>query len=192
MNQEELFQNSTSSREECRVSPSVSPTQTNAKVRRMTATSGRSCLKLLNNKNPLLSLSKMLLASSTWHSTMCSLTWKAKATPRNRILFQLAASTRPIDVNGVGLFPTPTVEGNRNKASLTNKSGNGLQTIARMWPTPRASEWKGTGPLGSKSHKHRLERGYLDATVQEVNQESGSLSPNWVAWMMGFPRGWLD
>lgn len=34
--------------------------------------------------------------------------------------------------------------------------------------TPRASEWKGTGPVGSKSHKHRLDRNYLDAQVEQI------------------------
>lgn len=31
--------------------------------------------------------------------------------------------------------------------------------------TPRASEWKGSGPVGSKSHRHMLERDYLSAQV---------------------------
>lgn len=61
-----------------------------------------------------------------------------------------------------------------------------------LWPTPRASEWKGTGPLGSRSHQHRLERGYLDATVQEAEQVTGQLNPPWVEWLMGYPPGWTD
>lgn len=59
-----------------------------------------------------------------------------------------------------------------------------------MWPTPWASEWKGTGPLGSKSHNYMVEKGYLDATVQEREQSSGKLNPDWVDVLMGFPRGW--
>lgn len=34
--------------------------------------------------------------------------------------------------------------------------------------TPRAAEWKGCGPVGSRSYKHRLERGYLDAQALEI------------------------
>ena len=34
-----------------------------------------------------------------------------------------------------------------------------------LFGTPRASEWKGCGPVGSKSHAHRLQRDYLDAQV---------------------------
>ena len=71
-------------------------------------------------------------------------------------------------------------------APHTGENGSGL------WPTPRASEWKGTGPLGSKSHKHRLDRGYLDATVQERGQRTGKLNPTWIEWLMGYPLGWTD
>lgn len=64
--------------------------------------------------------------------------------------------------------------------------------VPTLWPTPRASEWKGTGPIGSKSHDHRVARGYLDATVQARTEESGPLNPDWVEWLMGFPIGWTD
>jgi hypothetical protein len=67
-----------------------------------------------------------------------------------------------------------------------------LQKSENKWPTPRASEWKGTGPLGSKSHGHRLKKKYLDATVQEAEQTTGQLNPTWVEWLMGFPDGWTD
>ena len=91
------------------------------------------------------------------------------------------------------LWPTPTVHGNYNKKGISKKAGDGLATaVKKMRPTPRASEWKGTGPLGSKSHNHRVAKGYLDATVQEVNQESGKLNPAWVEWLMGFPIGWTE
>ena len=60
------------------------------------------------------------------------------------------------------------------------------------WPTPRASEWKGVGPIGSKSHQYRLDRKYLDATVQEAEQKTGQLNPTFVEWLMGWPLGWTD
>ena len=61
-----------------------------------------------------------------------------------------------------------------------------------MLPTPRAAEYKGTGPIGSASHSHRLSRGYLDATIQDHTGVSGQLSPRFVEWMMGFPDGWTE
>lgn len=62
----------------------------------------------------------------------------------------------------------------------------------KNWPTPRASEHKGTGPLGSKSQAHRLEKGYLNATVQEAEQQTGQLNPAWEEALMGFPIGYTD
>lgn len=58
-------------------------------------------------------------------------------------------------------------------------------------PTPRASEAKGTGPLGSKSHNHMVERGYLNATMQEATGTSGPLSHQFTLEMMGFPTDWI-
>lgn len=64
--------------------------------------------------------------------------------------------------------------------------------VPALWPTPRESEWEGVGPLGSKSHDYRVARRYLDATVQEAEQRTGALAPDWVEWLMGLPIGWTD
>lgn len=64
--------------------------------------------------------------------------------------------------------------------------------ISEIWPTICASQWRGTGPIGPKSHEHRLARSYLDASVQEYEGRSGPLNPAWVEWLMGFPEGWTD
>ena len=219
----------TSSPEAIPASPSHSPAS--KKALKTIATSGRQCLSLLSKKDPLLLLAKTLLVTSRWGSTRCFLTWKVKATPQGRLLFQLAPSmprteetesgsspnmwatptaataqgtSRPPSPGGgsrdlrqdVRLFPTPTAQDNAQVRgvgkTVGTKRGTTLGGFARMWPTPRASEWKGTGPLGSKSHNHRLEKGYLDATVQERSQVSGSLNPAWVEWLMGYPEGWTD
>jgi hypothetical protein len=46
-------------------------------------------------------------------------------------------------------------------AHRTNASGSS------SWPTIRASEYKDTGPIGSKSHDHMLGKGYLCAVVTQ-------------------------
>jgi len=46
-------------------------------------------------------------------------------------------------------------------AHLTRESGSS------SWPTIRASEYKDTGPIGSKSHDHMLGKGYLCAVVTQ-------------------------
>jgi len=101
-------------------------------------------------------------------------------------------------------WPTPGAQDAKwrdtpHTAQLRKEQGNQLGLHAavileeqEVFPTPRASEWKGTGPLGSKSHEYRLDRGYLDATVQERGQTTGPLNPTWVEWLMGWPTGWTD
>lgn len=88
-------------------------------------------------------------------------------------------------------------------ARLTGGNGfSSLQSNGANWPTPRAAEHKGTGPVGSKSHKHRLERDYLDAVVEQVTyghpapdslsmtgKPREQLNPAWVAQLMGTTLG---
>lgn len=90
------------------------------------------------------------------------------------------------------MLPTPTADSAVNRQSRYAQGGMPLTMAARLLPTPRASEWRGTGPLGSKSHLHRLSRGYLDATMQERSGATGRLNPRFVEWMMGFPPGWTE
>jgi len=58
------------------------------------------------------------------------------------------------------------------------------------WPTPRASEYKDCGPVGSKSHLHMKKKRYLCAIVKDSEKPTGKLNPQWLEWLMGFPVGW--
>ncbi len=60
----------------------------------------------------------------------------------------------------------------------------------RSWPSPRKSEYKDTGPGGSKSHTHMLGRAYLCAKTKDPEQPISQLNPDWVCWLMGWPIGW--
>jgi len=112
----------------------------------------------------------------------------------------------------VAMWPTPTANDNDNRrskptpAELEGRHGWSLKSAVvdagstvpnKRWPTPRSTEWKGTGPPGSKSQLHRLKKKYLDATIQhaEVGEEDTServppLNPDWVDLLMGWPMGW--
>ena len=89
-------------------------------------------------------------------------------------------------------WPTPSVCGQYNRKGASPTSGDGIATAVAQWPTPRATEYKGVGPIGSSSHKFRLDKHYLDATVQETEKQTGRLNPDWVELLMGFPQGWTD
>ena len=77
--------------------------------------------------------------------------------------------------NGI-VFPLPSPAGGING----KESG--------LLPTIRASEWKGCGPMGSKSHTQWKARSYLSGVVTD----SGKLSPMFAECLMGFPEGWTD
>jgi len=97
-----------------------------------------------------------LLVSSRWDSTEFSLTWKAKATPAGRLLFQLAPSTPRIDATASGLlggvWPTAVAndDGKSPAAHLAMKRRmpggprqaiTSLQVAAKaVWPTATAND----------------------------------------------------
>lgn len=191
---------SISSVEASRVSPSPSPES--RELRRMTATSGRKCAALLHSRDPLGSLAKTLLASSRWHSTMCSLTWKVSATPRGRLLFRLVPSMLPTDETGSGsLLATPTATANQLAPSMQKK----WPRCAALLPTPTSRDWKdGTaescanvnpnGLLGRVVHLLPTPTANRWDGLQShgKNIVSGALNPTWVEGLMGFPHGYTD
>lgn len=58
------------------------------------------------------------------------------------------------------------------------------------WPTPRASEYKDCGPVGSKSHRHMDKKSYLCAKAKNAEKPTAHLNPDWVEQLMGVPLGW--
>ena len=226
MTQLEMFPTAISSQRDIPVSLSASPVS--AADRRMIATSGRTSCGLLHPKDPLGAFSRMFMATSHWGSTKCCLTWKSKATPRGRLLFQLAVSMRPTSEIEFGsspkIWPTPNasnVKGayqDMTKLSEREKAGRqrNLQDVVRMWPTPRSctamsapniqnrvndknpnlesivarSLWPTPTTQDAKNNggpsQHNRNTKPLNAEV------GGSLNPEWVEWLMGYPEGWTD
>jgi hypothetical protein len=122
------------------------------------------------------------------------LTWKEKVTKSSRLLFQLSPSTLPTDEIGCGLLLTPstvTIEGGEDRVEKRTKY---RESIGRHYvpgclaeqmailPTPRA------GNPGSRPNE---KGGKILAA--EVGKPTGlKLQPNFVEWMMGFPRTWTE
>lgn len=86
---------------------------------------------------------KMLLESSIWRSTMCSLTWKEKATKQGRSYYQLAVSARRTAATASPLLPTVTASlathGGPNQRDSSGRPG--LQMAAMMWATPNTMDY---------------------------------------------------
>lgn len=80
----------------------------------------------------------------------------------------------------VRLWPTPHGFGHGN-----GPSGNelGRAVNQEMFPTPTARDWK-----SGKASQATMEKN--SRTLSE--QIGGSLNPDWVAWLMGWPLGWTN
>ncbi len=71
------------------------------------------------------------------------------------------------------------------RISKTNpdlKFGANLADQARMWPTPTTQDAKNNG--GESQHNRNTKP--LNAEI------GGSLNPQWVAWLMGYPTEWTS
>ena len=132
-----------------------------AEARKMTGISGRKCSELLPKSGPLGSLAKMCLASSIWHSTRCCLTWKASATPRYRLLFQLVALTPRTEDTASQFWPTPSTG-----AGLCGGTGN-FKTLQRMAK-------KG---LITEEERRQFSQG-----------NGGKTNPGLLEWLMGYEQ----
>ena len=177
------------------VSRSVAPGSEQART--MTVTSGRKWCGALPSSSPLGSLVRMCLESSIWHSTKCVLTWKVSATPSGRSVYRLVPSMPRTNGNGSGLWPTPASNKLTLSGELHNKDGapwdgigkphssitgkpvtTALTDAVKMWPTPHASCSTGAGSQGR------------DGGENLQTKVGGSLNPQWVEWLMGYPDNW--
>ena len=123
------------------------PLPGSAEAQKMTVTSGQKCAELLQSCDPLGLLGKMLLESSIWRSTQCYLTWKPKATPQGRLLFQLVASAPRTDDTGQQLWlATPTAAD--AEGSSGGKMHSSLRTEAGGQLNPEWVEWLMGFPIG--------------------------------------------
>ena len=163
-----------------------SPMQAKKQAREIIVSSGRKCLASLKSVNHGGSLQKMftesLLLKRAWYSTRCALIWKIKGTKYNRLLFRLVVKMHPTDETECGLLPTMWATPNtmdhlppRNEDECStnqknregrSRSGNLREQVVhpKMWP------------LNVSSH----------------SPQTGTLNPEWVDWLMGFPPGWTD
>jgi hypothetical protein len=168
----------------------------------MTAISGRRCLKLSRHPGPLGSLVKTFLESSAWNSTVCFLTWKESVTPAKRLLFRLVPSMPDTEETECGLWSTIVASASAGQGNNPEDRGLKLQTAVKLWPTPRAEHDSG---------KHRGQPDTLHSAIKmwptphstcatgpgshgtgADNLQTvinGSLNPQWVEWLMGYPIG---
>lgn len=138
-----------------------SPLPGSTEARKMTVTSGRRCYELYGSCTRLGSLARMCLESSIWHSTRCLLTWKAKATPAKRLLFQLAVSMPRTKGTECVFWPTPSTG-----AALCGGTGS-FKTLERM----------AASGLITEEERRQLSQG-----------NGGKTNPQLLEWLMGYEQ----
>ena len=108
-------------------------------AKKMTVTSGLNISGLYKRSDPSGLLAKTCLESSVWASTKCFLTWRVKATPARRLLFQLVPSMPRTEEIESGLLPTMRsgLTGNIHPNRCNDKNRNLEKVLSeQMWPTP--------------------------------------------------------
>mgnify|MGYP006941061397 FL=1 len=148
---------------------------------RTPAISGRKCAASLKNCAPIGCLAKMLLTSSIWGSTKRSLTWNRRDMQFGHSYFLLVPSAHGMNASGLlswGLiFPTPLASdtGTRPRVSRVIVSPNGA--------------FRRRKKNGSYWTVHLSEAVYY---LEQGAEESLRFNPEWVEWLMGFPRKWTE
>ena len=195
---------------------SPSPPPENGRALRMNATCGRKCAALLPSCGPVGCLGKMLLASSIWGSTKRFLTWQKRDTLFSHSYFRLAVSAHGMSASELLssrlMFPTPLASDNntaRDAASLdVFLSDNGIfrkrNRNGAIWSLSLSAAVFYLTPVASDGFRSTLKPSAFDPAKKDGNlsaqiisqeqpvSETAALNPDWVEWLMGFPKGWTD
>jgi len=79
--------------------------------------------------------------------------------------------------------------------------GTGYGSSQETWPTPCATDYKGSGQTGQLRDRldYAAERGATKSKTYNLEEarlmgagNGGQLNPTWVEWLMGWPLGWTD
>jgi hypothetical protein len=94
------------------------------------------------------------------------------------------------DETAAGLWPTAVADDTGLRKKKYSQGGTALSLAVQkpeMWPTPTANDFKGSG-------RNEAMRDRLDYAVEKPDGKrvSGSLNPQWVEWLMGYPVGYTD
>ena len=137
-------------------------------------------------------------ATSSWktsqHSLLEDLTtfserWPIAGTMQSGRVFARSTWVPRISATDYSLLPTPRAIYGERPGMLDPSH---LTGAVHLWPTPRASDWKGAvSPTDWTLRRVESNEANLAEEIQERSRPNGGqLNPMWVEWLMGFPLGW--
>jgi DNA (cytosine-5)-methyltransferase 1 len=118
---------------------------------------------------------------------------------RNGIAYQQVPLVPLTGGIGSGLWPTPTAQtykqdvndsGEYARRRLDSGQQINIALAVKLWPTPTQRDYR--------SGKHKKPRdGHVDCLtdhvwISEGKPIVGTLNPQWVEWLMGYPTGWTE
>ena len=165
-------------------------------------------------------------ATSSWKTHQClfqedlpesSVTLPKWGMMRDGVLSERTTSALSTSGTESGLWSTPTTQDNP-QIKGKDKRGTTLGGAVRMFPTPCATDHKGSGKTGqlrdrldyavergatksntyptpkSRDWKGKSQRGNYGNTTDCLPNavHGGQLNPTWVEWLIGWPLGWTD
>ena len=99
------------------------------------------------------------------------------------------------------MWATPRVDVSKNNGSPSQQERHGpaLNVQVKLLPTPRNSPAMASGTMGqiirtmdTTGYTHKLEEAVAGGEEDSAAMSDGSLSPDWVSWLMGLPVGWTS
>ena len=211
---------------------SPSPWLESKRAKGMIDTSGRRCSELSPSCARVALSVRTFLESSRLPPGRWSRIWSVLAIKSSCLILKLRLSERGTDDQEYSssesqMWQTPTRMGyaKERMRSTQQKAGSrrslGLPSAVRLWPTPRANEYKDVlqsvppsrqkdpgkcnltqavamdqmlaTPCARDYRTGQRKRYENKARANNLNDQiGGQLNPMWVEWLMGFPIGWTE
>ena len=170
--------------------------------KKTTVTSGLKCSGLSESLCRVGWSVRMFLESCALPLPTLSKVWSVKAITPSCLLLKLRLSERRTGESASHLWPTATARDYKDGTakSCANTPVNGLlgraihATNAGLFPTPTT----GAGLCGGTGNFQQLKALRECGMITEEERRSmsagngGSMNPDWVEWLMGYPVGWTE
>ena len=180
---------------------------------------GQSSIALLGNYDPATSSLKTSQTSLDLGLTESSLTLPLSGMMRNGKLYQQTTLVRHTSEKESGLLPTPRANDAEKRGNIAIDPRSGLPSAVKMLPTPTVRDWRSgkaspktmaknarplnevvkmwptpKTPTGGGQMERKTPGGGIrkleDAVSAELGRNTGQLNPNFVEFLMNYPKDW--